>query len=629
MATIRLKDHWAEQRMFMRRVIVSAVVVVGLMGIVVSRLTQLQVSEYEYFSAQSQGNRIRVQPVPPTRGLVFDRSGNVLAENLPSYQLELIPEQVPDIDETLDRLALLGIVDTEALPELAELIASHRRFDSIPIRQRLTDEDVARFAVQRPRFPGVDIRAGLARTYPYGSAVTHALGYVGGINAQDKRILDEAQYAGTAHIGKISVERTYEPELHGEVGYAEVLVNARGRTMQVLDVEPSTPGQDLILTLDIESQLVANAALAGRRGAVVAIDPKTGEILVFTSAPSFDPNAFSIGLTRKAFSALQENPDRPLFNRALRGGYPPGSTIKPIIALTGLHDSVVDPNRKVYCRGYYQLPGKSHRYRDWKRGGHGLVNLHQAIEQSCDVYFYELATELGIDRMASFLKQFGLGTATGIDILGEKAGLVPSREWKRGAFSQREDQVWFPGETVITGIGQGYLLATPLQLAHAAAAIAARGKRFRPTLLRGFRDPVTGEAEYLEPIPMEPVSVQSDEQWDRIISAMNAVLQGTRGTARAVGKNAPYTMAGKSGTAQVFSVAQDEEYDSEEIAERMRDHALFIAFAPLEDPRIAVAVVVENGESGSGVAAPVAIKVIETYLTNQGVIAPPVVSTPL
>jgi penicillin-binding protein 2 len=629
MATIRLKDHWAEQRMFMRRVIVSAVVVVGLMGIVVSRLTQLQVSEYEYFSAQSQGNRIRVQPVPPTRGLVFDRSGNVLAENLPSYQLELIPEQVPDIGETLDRLALLGIVDTEALPELAELIASHRRFDSIPIRQRLTDEDVARFAVQRPRFPGVDIRAGLARTYPYGSAVTHALGYVGGINAQDKRILDEAQYAGTAHIGKISVERTYEPELHGEVGYAEVLVNARGRTMQVLDVEPSTPGQDLILTLDIESQLVANAALAGRRGAVVAIDPKTGEILVFTSAPSFDPNAFSIGLTRKAFSALQENPDRPLFNRALRGGYPPGSTIKPIIALTGLHDSVVDPNRKVYCRGYYQLPGKSHRYRDWKRGGHGLVNLHQAIEQSCDVYFYELATELGIDRMASFLKQFGLGTATGIDILGEKAGLVPSREWKRGAFSQREDQVWFPGETVITGIGQGYLLATPLQLAHAAAAIAARGKRFRPTLLRGFRDPVTGEAEYLEPIPMEPVSVQSDEQWDRIISAMNAVLQGTRGTARAVGKNAPYTMAGKSGTAQVFSVAQDEEYDSEEIAERMRDHALFIAFAPLEDPRIAVAVVVENGESGSGVAAPVAIKVIETYLTNQGVIAPPVVSTPL
>jgi penicillin-binding protein 2 len=629
MATIRLKDHWAEQRMFMRRVIVSAVVVVGLMGIVVSRLTQLQVSEYEYFSAQSQGNRIRVQPVPPTRGLVFDRSGNVLAENLPSYQLELIPEQVPDIDETLDRLALLGIVDTEALPELAELIASHRRFDSIPIRQRLTDEDVARFAVQRPRFPGVDIRAGLARTYPYGSAVTHALGYVGGINAQDKRILDEAQYAGTAHIGKISVERTYEPELHGEVGYAEVLVNARGRTMQVLDVEPSTPGQDLILTLDIESQLVANAALAGRRGAVVAIDPKTGEILVFTSAPSFDPNAFSIGLTRKAFSALQENPDRPLFNRALRGGYPPGSTIKPIIALTGLHDGVLDPNRKVYCRGYYQLPGKSHRYRDWKRGGHGLVNLHQAIEQSCDVYFYELATELGIDRMASFLKQFGLGTATGIDILGEKAGLVPSREWKRGAFSQREDQVWFPGETVITGIGQGYLLATPLQLAHATAAIAARGKRFRPTLLRGFRDPVTGEAEYLEPIPMEPVSVQSDEQWDRIISAMNAVLQGTRGTARAVGKNAPYTMAGKSGTAQVFSVAQDEEYDSEEIAERMRDHALFIAFAPLEDPRIAVAVVVENGESGSGVAAPVAIKVIETYLTNQGVIAPPVVSTPL
>jgi penicillin-binding protein 2 len=615
MATqLRIKDHWAEQRLFFRRVIASSVIVLGLTGLVVTRLTQLQILESEYFSAQSQGNRIRVQPVPPTRGLVFDRNGKVLAENTPSYQLELTPEQVPDVNSTLERLASLGLIEAENTAQLRALIASHRRFDAIAIRQHLSDADVARFAVERPRFPGVEIRARLARSYPYGSSVAHALGYVGGISASDKETLDAADYAGTSHIGKVSVERTYESELHGGVGHADVLVNARGRIMQVLSGEPSTPGNDLLLTLDIESQLAAHRALEGRRGAVVAIDPGSGEVLVFVSAPSFDPNAISIGLSRQEFRELQEDPDRPLFNRALRGAYPPGSTIKPILALAALHHNAIDPDRRVFCGGYYTLPGKSHRYRDWKRGGHGLIDMHEGISQSCDVYFYSLARELGIDRMESFLRQFGLGALTGIDISGEKSGLVPSRDWKRKAFSRREDQVWFPGETVITGIGQGYLLTTPLQLAHAAATIAARGNQHRPTLLRGIRDAMTGETRIANPEPLEPVDVDDAEQWDRIISAMNAVLQGQRGTARAVGRDAPFTMAGKSGTAQVFTVAQGEEYDSEEIDERMRDHALFIAFAPLEDPQIAVAVIVENGESGSRVAAPVARQVIETYL---------------
>lgn len=617
MATsIRIKDHWAEQRLFLRRVIASLIMVLVLSGLVFARLTQLQVAGYEYFSAQSQGNRIRLQPVPPTRGLIFDRNGKVLAENIPSYQLELVPEQVPDIDDTLTRLAELELIEAERISSLRELIRSHRRFDSVPIRQRLTDEDVAQFAVERLRFPGVDIRARLARNYPYGKSIAHALGYVGGISAAELAEVNETEYAGTSQIGKVSIERTYERDLHGTVGHAEVQVNARGRIMQTLGGDPSVPGKDLILTLDIEAQQRAYDALDGRRGAVVAIDPKSGEVLVFVSAPAFDPNAISIGMTRKDYQTLQTNPDRPLFNRALRGAYPPGSTIKPIIALAGLDQGTIDPEHRIYCNGYYQLPGKSHRYRDWKREGHGLVDMHASIEQSCDVYFYTLARELEIDPMADYLRKFGLGQRLGIDMNGEKSGLVPDRAWKREAFRRREDKVWFPGETLIAGIGQGFLLATPLQLAHATAAIATRGNRFRPQLLRGIRDPVSGTTSRPNSEPLAPVTIKDDTQWDQIISAMNAVMRGRRGTARAVGIDAPFTMAGKSGTAQVFSVAQDEEYDSEEIEERMRDHALFIAFAPLEDPKIAVAVIVENGESGSRTAAPIARTVIEAYLNN-------------
>lgn len=613
----RIKDHWGEQRMFVGRVIVSAVLMVGLTSLVIGRLTQLQVFDYEYFSAQSQGNRIRVQPVPPTRGLIFDRNGIVLAENLPSYQLELTPEQVPDIDATLERLAAIELIEPERIDELRELIRSNRRFDSIPIRKRLDDQEVARFAVDRPRFPGVEIRARLTRNYPYGKAVAHVLGYVGGINATDLGAIDQTDYAGTSVIGKVSLERSYEAELHGDVGRADVLVNARGRIMQTLSSEPASAGTDLVLTLDIGAQLAAFKALENRRGAVVAIDPKNGEVLVFASAPAFDPNAISVGMSRADYQALQQDPNLPLFNRALRGSYPPGSTIKPIIALAALHFDTVDPDRRTVCGGYYTLPGSTHRYRDWKRGGHGLMDMHDSIEQSCDVYFYQLARELGIDLMGEFLTSFGLGAPTGIDISGEKGGLVPSREWKQRNFSRREDQVWFPGETVITGIGQGYMLATPLQLAHATATIASRGERFRPTLLRARMDPETRDSAFVEPVALPRVEVTDDMQWDRIIGAMNAVMQGRRGTARAVGRDAPFTMAGKSGTAQVFSVAQDAEYEAEDLEERMRDHALFIAFAPLEDPRIAVAVIVENGESGSGTAAPIARTVIDAYLEDR------------
>jgi penicillin-binding protein 2 len=610
----QIKDHWREQRLFSRRIIACSVIAVLLTGTVFTRLAILQLVNAEYYAAQSQGNRIRVQPLPPTRGLIFDRNQNILAENTPSYQLEITPEQVPDLDDTLARLEANGLIKTDSVNQIIDLINSKRRFDSIPIRQRMSDEEVARFAVLRPYFPGVEIRARLARHYPYGKVASHAIGYVSGISPADQEILDPALYAGTSYIGKVAAERSFEAELHGTPGHQDVLVNVHGRMMQVLNTELAIPGQDLILSLDMPSQLTAETELAGRRGAVVAIDPSNGEVLVFASNPGFDPNGFIRGLTRAEFRSLQNDVDQPLFNRALRGAYPPGSTIKPLLALAGLEQQVIQPGQQIICRGFYTLPGHSHRYRDWKPGGHGLIDMHGAIVQSCDTYFYGMANELGIDAISDALKGFGLGAATDIDIGPENKGLVPSREWKRRNFSAPEDQVWFPGETVITGIGQGYLLATPLQLAHVTATIAARGKRYRPSLVQGIRDPITGTIARRQPKELPPLQVSSPKRWEQIIDAMRGVISDPKGTARAVGANAPWPIAGKSGTAQVFTVAQDETYNKEDLAERMRDHALFIAFAPADKPRIAVAVIVENGGSGSGVAGPLARKVMDTFL---------------
>lgn len=612
--TLRIKDHWREQQIFTTRLLVAIVLVLALTALVVGRLLQLQVAQYEYFSAQSSGNQIRVEPVPPIRGLILDRNGKVLAENTPSYQLEMTPEQVPDMEDTLARLARSHIVDAEDLPELKERIGSRRSFDTVLVAERLTDEELAAFAVQRPHFPGLEIKARLGRSYPYGETTAHVLGYVGGMSATDKAEFDPVAYAGTTHVGKSAVERSYEAALHGTSGHEDVVVNAHGRKMQLLDRVRSLPGRDVILTIDMRAQLAAAQGLTGRRGAAVAIDPHNGEVLALVSTPAFDPNALSAGLSRRAYLALQEDIDRPLFNRALRGQYPPGSTIKPLVALAALHYGVTTPEHRVACRGAYSLPGSSHRYRDWKPGGHGSVAMYDAIEQSCDVYFYGVARDLGIERMGGFLRTFGLGEPTGLDITGEQPGLVPSAAWKKKAFRRPAEQVWFPGETVIAGIGQGYMLATPLQLAHATATVAARGQRFKPTLLKGSRDPQTGTIEYEAPRPLPAVPDQEPAQWAAIVEGMHGVMQGPRGTARAVGANAPYQMAGKSGTAQVFTVAQNQKYRAADVDERRRDHALFVAFAPLEDPRIAVAVVIENGESGSKAAAPIARAIIDAYL---------------
>jgi penicillin-binding protein 2 len=446
----------------------------------------------------------------------------------------------------------------------------------------------------------------------------NAVGYVSAISEQDAKTLDASAYAGTNLIGKLGIEKEYEAFLHGSVGYRQVLVNAEGRRLQNLEQQLPVPGQDLTISLDIELQLVANVALAGRRGAVVAIDPRSGEVLVLTSTPAFDPNLFTVGISSEDYRRLQNDPDKPLFNRALRGQYPPGSTIKPIVGLAGLAYLGRDPRETHFCPGFYMLPGQSHRYRDWKKQGHGRIDFIESVAQSCDVYYYELAVELGIERMHEIMTYFGLGALTGIDVPAEKGGLLPSREWKRNAFRRRADQVWFPGETVITGIGQGYTLTTPLQLAQATAVLAASGMRFRPHLLLAQLDPVTGQITRHEPLPEPRVPVDDPVVWRELHAAMEAVMHGPTGTARASAAGASFRYGGKTGTAQVFTIAQDEEYDEEEVEERLRHHALFVAYAPAEAPEIALAIIVENGGSGSRAAAPVARQILDAYMARRG-----------
>jgi penicillin-binding protein 2 len=618
-----IKDHHREQRLFVTRVVFAATVSALLLGLVVARLVQLQVIDHEHFAERSQGNRFRIEPVPPNRGLIYDRNGRILAENLPAYQLELIPEQVPDIDGTLERLADLELIEREDIPRYRELIRHGPRFKAVTLRFRLTEAEISRFAIRRPRFPGVDFQPRLVRHYPHGELVAHVVGYVGALSTADLNRLDPTEYAGTAHTGKTGLEFYREEALHGSPGYQQIITNASGRQIpadsqdiaeSLLDSEAPQPGTSLYLSLDLELQRVAAEALQGQRGSVVAIDPNNGDVLALVSAPTFDPNTFALGMSAGEYNTLQYDRDQPLFNRAVRGHYPPGSTIKPMLALAALEVGATNLTRRTFCRGFYTLPGSTHRYRDWLEGGHGEVDLHDSIARSCDVYFYEISREIGIDRMHDYLSRFGLGQATGIDIPGEKDGLVPSREWKRQQFTDRANQVWFPGETVIASIGQGYMLVTPLQLAQATATLAMRGKRFRPHLVAALENPVTGERELVIPEPLPPVGIDNEFYWDSILNAMHAVMQSETGTARAVGLGAPYRMAGKSGTAQVFSVAQEEEYDEEEVEERLRDHALFVAFAPLEQPQIAVAVIVENGSSGSRVAAPIARAVMDEYL---------------
>ena len=629
MPAVRIKDHWREQRLFDQRALVSAAVI-GLATVaLIVRLFVLQVSRHDYYADLSQGNRVRTEPIPAARGLILDRHGELIAGSQPAYQLELVPEEVPDIDATLAALAQLSLIRAEDVDEIARTIDSSRTFDSVPIRLRMSDEDVARFAVHRFEFRGVDIKTRQTRWYPNAALAVHALGYVGAISEQDLKHIDRSAYAGTSLIGKLGVESAFEQQLHGVNGSREVLVNAQGRSVErqgafVPRLHSKAPmaGDDLLLSIDLKIQRVAEAALAGHRGAVVALDPNNGDVLALVSLPGFDPTVFGQGITAAEYRALAEDIDKPLFNRALRGTYPPGSTVKPAIALTALTYHVVDPQAHRFCAGSFHLPGSSFIYREYHNEHHGAVDLDDAIARSCDVYFYGLANEIGVDRISGFLARLGFGKPTGIDISGEKAGILPSREWKEKTFARPVDRVWFPGETVSFGIGQGYLTVTPIELAHYASIVATRGKIWRPRLVTAYRDPRSGELHRIAPVSDGEVQGVATEDWQRVVHGMIGVTQ--RGTAAAIGAHAPYIFGGKTGTAQVFTVARTDKYNASKINERLRDHSWFIAFAPADAPRIALAVLEENGGAGASAAAPIARKVLDAYLLDaDGKVKPP------
>lgn len=606
------KDTDRESRLIRRRIIFAGSVILMLTILLVAHIAYLQLVRYEHFTTLSQDNRVKILPIAPTRGLIYSRDGILLADNQPSYNLELIPERIQNLDRTIERLAEIVDIDAADIKRFHEGIKRIRRFDRVPLRLNLTDAEVARFAVRRHEFPGTDVTARLKREYPLGDLTSHVIGYAGRIDARDQQRINRANYSGTNHIGKTGIERSYEDQLHGKVGYEQVEVNAQGRILRVLDRTPPVSGQNLRLTLDIDLQRAARDALAGQRGAVVALDPRNGEVLALVSNPAFDANLFVDGIKPAIYKALRESPHQPLFNRALMGQYPPGSTLKPFVALAGLQYDIRTPATDTWCPGWFSLPGSSHRYRCWKAHGHGHMDLNNAIAQSCDVYFYSLANDLGIERMGNFLLQFGFGGKTGIEIGPEASGNVPSREWKRRVYGTS----WYPGETVIAGIGQGSVLTTPLQLASATAALANHGTVITPHLLQAAVDPISGDATSGNHAENRLIELSNPQDWQEVEQALQDVVHGERGTARRIGQGADYEMAGKTGTAQVISIAQGEKYDEDLIPELSRDHALFIAYAPVDAPRLVVAIVVENAGSGSASAAPIARQIFDHALQH-------------
>ena len=608
-----LRDAVHEHAMFRQRALTGFAIISCAFMVLTGRFFYLQVLKHEEFVTRSEANRVKLNALPPNRGLIFDRNGVVIADNQPAYRLELTPEQVPDVDATLFELQKIINISQDDIERFRRLRKARHSFSSIPLRLRLSDAEVARFAVDRHRFPGVDNVAYQNRVYPDGASLAHLLGYVGRLDVSDLNKVDASQYSATTHIGKTGIERYYEGRLHGEVGYERVETNAAGRVLKIIERTPPRSGENLHLTIDAHLQRVAESALGEYAGAVVAVDPRSGELLAMVSLPAYDPNLFVNGVSSQHYRELEQSPTQPLFNRALQGGYEPGSTLKPYIGLAGLELGLRTPDQTVLSKGYFQLPGQQRRYHDWKREGHGQTDLVQALGQSVNTYFYELAVELGIDRLHSYLSQFGFGTRTGIDLDWESAGILPSREWKRRVHGQP----WYPGETVISGIGQGFNVATPLQLAQAVALLAARGRMTGIHLLKGTRDPITQQVE-LPVYKQLNVPMQNALNWETIVIGMREAVHGLRGTAHAIAlDNPPFEMAGKTGTAQVYGLAEDEEYVAEEVAEHLRHHALFIAFAPVDSPRIAIAVVVEHGGGGSRVAAPIARQVIDAWLSLE------------
>ncbi|MHB8347215.1 MAG: penicillin-binding protein 2 [Acidiferrobacterales bacterium] len=608
-----IKDYLRETHLINARISVMVALITILVLVLIGRLAYLQIVDHRHYMTLSNENSINPVPIAPVRGLIFDRNGVVLAENYPVMTLEIVPDQVKNMKALLAELGKVVTLNPHDLRKFYRQLREKPHFDSLVLRNNLTEEEADRFAVQRYRLTGAELHARLERYYPQGGLAVAALGYVGRISENNAKTIDEADYRGIEYIGKLGIEASYENVLRGRSGIKKVEVNAEGRAIRTLDRIPPVAGKNLYLNLDARLQSAAEQALGDRRGVVVAIDPRNGGVLAFVSTPTYDPNQFVGGISTTAYKALTDNTDRPLLNRALDGRYAPGSTIKPFLALGALEEGF-NPNKTYYCPGWYSLPGSTHRFHcwRWREGGHGVVDLHDAIVQSCDVYFYNLAVHLGINRIDRILNEFGFGAKTGVDIPGELDGLVPSPAWKAA-----HGLPWYPGETVIMGVGQGAILVTPLELANATAMLADNGVGFQPRIVRAVENPTTKALTYLNPVPGRTVTLGNKNSLNEIVRDMTDVVNTPKGTGYIIGRNAPYVIAGKSGTAQVKDMAANASYNAKKIAKNLRDNAVFIAFAPVGKPRIAVAVIVEHGGFGGEIAGPIARKVMDAYLLPE------------
>ncbi len=612
-----LKDARHESALFRRRAVVGFVLIVlGLAGLL-SRFAFLQIVRHDEFATRALNNRVKPLAIPPARGLIYDRNGVVLADNVPAFRLEVVPEQVRDMPALLARLGAVVPLGSDDISAFNKLVAQSPRFASVPLKMHLTEDEIARFAVDRWRFPGVDVVPYLVRHYPLGEDFAHVVGYVGRIDADDVARLDPVRYKGTSHVGRSGIERSYEDVLHGAPGYQLVEVNVDGRTQRVLETHAPTPGKSLYLSIDVRLQQAAAKAFAGRPGAAVAIDPRNGQVLAMVSVPTFDANLFVNGISHADYGALLNAPDKPLYNRALRGVYPPGSTVKPLIGLAGLEYGLRRPEDTVLSTGVFYIPGQSRGYRDDVRGGSGRVNLYQAIAQSVNTYFYRLALDMGIDRLAAYMGKFGFGHATGIDLVGESDGVLPSRQWK----AAHSKEPWYPGETVIAGIGQGYWAVTPIQLAHAIATFAGHGVPYAPRLVMATRAPGSKQSTPLPNPPTGPSLIAKSADWDAVNKGMQMVIYGDRGTGRSAGLGVgfPYLIAGKSGTAERFSRKTDV-YDTNRDRAYLatRHRAWFVAYAPADNPQIAIAVLLESGAWGAADAGPIVRTLLDTWLASRG-----------
>lgn len=610
---VTIKSEREEYRLFRSRAVVAGVLVFIALSLIFFRLIFLQVTNYEHYTVLSKENYQKRIPIPPVRGLIYDRNGALLADNHIEYVLAAKRDDVKDMDRTLKLLMQLLPITQQDISKFKQKLRVNSRFQPVVLRKHLTEEEIAIFSANRLRFTGFNVSVRMQRNYPLGSVASHLLGYVGRIDKRDLKKIDHMEYSGSTHIGKTGIEKFYESRLHGKAGYELTEVDAHGKPQLKLDDKAPIAGEDLYLSIDLELQIKAEELLQKHNGAVVAIDPRNGEILAMASIPAFDPNLFVNGISYANYNALRDNPDRPLYNRALQGSYPPGSTIKPMAALSGLNAGVVTPTSTVFAKGFFQIPGNKHRFRCWKKSGHGHISLNRSIYQSCDVYFYDLAFRMGIKRYSKAMARFGFGKKTGIDLPSERSALMPTPKWKRKRF----DKFWYPGDTVNAGIGQGFFTATPLQLAFATATLATHGRKYRPHVLRATRVSRNLPEKLVKPEQLPSIGVTKLRYWDDVIRGMVNVVHGENGTGRHSGLGAKYRFAGKTGTAQVFTIAQNKTYNASKLKKKLHDHSLFVAFAPVKNPRIALAVIAEHAGGGSKVAAPIARQLLDTYLLTD------------